>query len=512
MNETLSHWKPGPLSIGWASRDVSTDQPVAIRGQFYLRISEGVLDPVSVTALALDNGEDAALFLSCDNVGIQAFLMTMIRDRVRRAEPSLPAGKIIVHATHAHSGGDLYEGPDAFPCALPRMPGEEYQAFFADRAAEALVEAWRSRRPGQVAWGFGYAVTSYSRRTVYFDDTAQRPGAVKRPGLTVNGHAVMYGKTNDPQFSHFEAGADPFVNLLYTFTPDGTLTGAIVNVPCPSQCSMHEWRLTADFWHEVRCTLQARHGAIFLLPQCAAAGDLETKVLHCQAAHERRLRLKGATQRQEIAGRIAAAFDEVLAWAAKDRRDHLVLAHRTRTVALTRRRITREEYDIEVRQLAQLEQEPFATEGDPRARLQHDSILASQRRRCQSVIRRFESQDAEPTLPMELHVVRLGDIALASNRFELYMDYMHRIQGRSPAVQTFIIQLAGSEAGEGGGTYLATRRGAEGRGYSASPYCNLVSPDGGQELVEETLHDLEALWQPPHDAPTTASPQGEKQA
>jgi len=32
---------------------------------------------------------------------------------------------------------------------------------------------------------------------------------------------------------------------------------------------------------------------------------------------------------------------------------------------------------------------------------------------------------------MELHVVCLGDIAFTTNRFELYMDYMHRIQARS---------------------------------------------------------------------------------
>ena len=31
------------------------------------------------------------------------------------------------------------------------------------------------------------------------------------------------------------------------------------------------------------------------------------------------------------------------------------------------------------------------------------------------------------------------------------------------------------------------------KGYSATPYCNLVSPKGGQELVEETLKMLEEM-------------------
>lgn len=482
------------LSVGWAIRDVSTDKPVGIRGQFYLRLSEGVMDPVTVTSLALDNGADAVIFLACDTVGINSSIVKMIRERVRKADPSVPAEKIVINATHAHTGGDLYDSSDEFPCALPRMPGPEYQVFFADHAAAAVVEAWKKRKPGQVAWGFGYATTSYSRRTVYFDDTSRRPDAVSRPGMMVNGHAMMYGETNDPQFSHFEAGADPFVNFLYTFDAKGKLTGAIINVPCPSQCSMHEWRLTADYWNEVRENIRKQYGNVFVLPQCAAGGDLETIVLHYKKAHQRRLELKGTTQRQEIADRITAAFTEVLDRASKDRRAQAPLAHKVRTVTLAKRFITKAEYEDEMIQLAKLKEEPYAAKGTPKERLMHDSTLEARRHRCQAVIKRYETQDAEPKLPMELHVVRLGDVAFASNRFELYMDYMHRIQAQSPAVQTFVIQLAGTEVGAGGGSYLATQRGAEGKGYSATQYCNLVSPAGGQELVVETLKDLKELW------------------
>jgi len=69
---------------------------------------------------------------------------------------------------------------------------------------------------------------------------------------------------------------------------------------------------------------------------------------------------------------------------------------------------------------------------------------------------------------------------------------MHRIQARSPFEQTFVVQLAGQPGNEGG-SYLCTERGAWGRGYSASMFCNLVSPQGGQELVEETVKILKAI-------------------
>ena len=71
------------------------------------------------------------------------------------------------------------------------------------------------------------------------------------------------------------------------------------------------------------------------------------------------------------------------------------------------------------------------------------------------------------------------------------MDYQHRIQARSPFEQTFIVQLVTGP--NGCGSYLATERGEANKGYSASPYCNQVSPKGGQQLVEETLKALEGM-------------------
>ncbi len=477
------------LSIGWATRDVSSDKPVGIHGQFYLRISEKILDPITVTALAIDNGEDSAIFLSGDVTGFYGFIVKKIRDRVRQNAPELPAEKIVMHATHTHTTGDIAgmakSGTD-FQCDLELAPAEEYQEFFIASAAEAIIEAWRSRKPGAVAWGYGFAVTGHSRRTVYFDDTSKRPNSISTPGMCVDGHARMYGQTNDPMFSHYEAGADHFINLLYTFDADRQLTGAIINVPCPSQCSEHEWALSADFWHEVRQNLRRTHGDLFILPQCAPAGDLSPRLLHYHKAQARRFKLKATTERQEIADRITAAFDEVLAWASKDCRDALPLKHEILPIGMARRLITAAEYAENVAALAELDTQTFATQGTAKERLIHDSILAARRNRARRIIARYQTQDQQPDIPMNLHVIKLGEIAFAFNPFELYMDYMHRIQARSPFEQTFIVQLTGDESMPQYG-YLATDRAEWGGGYSASLYCNTVSPAGGRQLVEATL-------------------------
>jgi hypothetical protein len=502
--------------IGWSSRDVSTTEPVDIPGQFHVRVSQGIIDPVTVSALVIDNGEDSVIFLSADIVVIRSCLLDKIRAKVAEFNPEIPVLKILMNATHTHTGPTTYGGKtelmsgsstassDELPdSGIEIASADAYQDFFTTQAAEAVVEAYVKRTSGGIAYGYGYAVVGHSRRVVYLDDLSKRSGAVINSTSGVSGHAAMYGNTNDPMFSHYEAGADHFINLLYTFDAGGKLTGAVVNVPCPSQNSGGENRLSADYWNEAREAIRAKYGNIFILPQCAAGGDLSPVILHYKKAETRRFELKYGTDnpknvsgyfaRKDIGERIASAFTEVLDWAKKDIKTALPIKHVVETVNLSKRLISKDEYKYAKTELKQLDKQKFKEDGTPLEQLRSNSILLAGRNRCRRIIIRYETQVAEPKLPMELHVLRIGDIAFAANRFELYMDFQHRMQARSPFEQTFIVQLCGTP-GADGGTYLATERGEWGRGYSASMFCNVVSPQGGQELVEETVKVLKDIY------------------
>ena len=91
-----------------------------------------------------------------------------------------------------------------------------------------------------------------------------------------------------------------------------------------------------------------------------------------------------------------------------------------------------------------------------------------------------------------MHVIRLGDVAFATNRFEIFMDYEQRIQARSPFVQTFVVQLT-AQPERDSGTYLPTERGLWGRGFGASIYDNQVTPAAGQMIVDETVKLLNEM-------------------
>jgi len=488
------------LKIGWASRDVSTNEPVNIPGQFHMRINRGVLDPVTVTALVIDNGEDLAAFLSADLVVMRRGLVDESRAKLKALCPEFPVEKLIMNATHAHTGPAHYtEGEDVIPHpGFEIASADAYRDYLSTQIAEAVAEAYNTRKPGGVGYGYGYAVVAHSRRVVYFDDISRRPGAETNSLTSVNGHAAMYGNTNDDNFSHYEAGADHFLNLLFTTDPEGRLTGAIVNVPCPSQCSEQRYTLTADYWHDTRKAIRARFGDIFILPQCAAAGDLSPRILHYRDAQERRFRLKygerdkDLCERSDIAQRIAEGFAEVWSWAQKDIHRCMPLRHTVETVELPKRMVSEQERQEAEAGLRSMDGEELWYEGDPDTVLRHNCAVVYGRGRYQEILERCEVQKTEKTLPMELHAVRLGDLAFATNRFELYMDYQHRIQARSPFQQTFIVQLCG-QPGPEGGSYLCTERGREGRGYSASVFDNLAGTEAGQVLVEESLRLLRAL-------------------
>ena len=499
--------KPAPLRIGWGYRDVSTSLPVVIPGGWTRPVSKGMADRLTVTALAIDNGFDAVLFLSCDHVHMGLGYVKFIHAEARKLDPTIPPlTKWIVNATHTHAGPQLYgPGRHGIPEGVPFDDKGEYRTFFFESAARAAVEAWKTRAPGKVAWGYGYVVGGFSRRTVYDRDlsaedrflTAQMRAHRNAPVLT--GRCTMHGP-NLPEFSHYEAGMDPFANFLFTFDMKDKLTGAVINLSTTAQCgSPKPGYLSADFWYETRQALRNKYGDIRILPQCAAAGDITPKHQHYHEAQTRRLALKygdrtanRVTQyRLDLADRIVESFDEVLSWASKDKRRILPLCHSVINPQLERAVYSEADIAETKRRLAEVEALPPTETLPPAKRLREESYRNTLRFKYTRVLQLSEAVKKQPTLPSVFHIVRLGPIAFASNPFELFIDYMHRIQRQSPYEQTFIVQLAHMGGAHGG--YLPTERAVANKGYSAEPYSYSTAPAGGATLVRETLKELRRL-------------------
>ena len=492
------------MKIGWSKREISINEPVNLFGQMYMRLSEGIMDPCFVTALCFDDGTEdgSVIFCTCDLEALREDFIEMTKQALRRRNPCIPADHVIINATHTHTGGDVSDSPETTPDGVPFYHGRKYRTFVTEKCAEAIEEAWNNRAEGGIAYGYGYAAVSHSRRVVYTEDKSKTSGR-----NAPNGFAVMGGKTNDPTFSHYEAGEDSRLSALFTFDSNKNLTGILVNVPCPSQCCDSFEVMSADYWADVRDLAGKEFGQdVYVLPQCAAAGDLTPPVYHMQQAERRRLALKYGFSfetpeeadygwrmgmRKEISGRILESIKEIFTWAKTEIITDGPIRYISREVALDRRMITDEEKATSEANILIQRKKAEENGSVPPERLRE--VLGRQNAfiaRNQDILKRYEEQKTVPTVTTTVHAARIGDVGFVTSRFEVFIDYMHRIQARSPFLQTFFVQLAGDE----GASYLPTERAFKNKGYSASLYDNPVSPKGGQEYVEEALKMLNELY------------------
>ncbi|HUT36289.1 MAG TPA: hypothetical protein VNE39_22565 [Planctomycetota bacterium] len=475
--------RAGRLSIGWAAADITPPEPVALCGQFQIRVSRRVNDPLSATALAIEardeNGVlDQAVLVSTDVVALRRRDLERVRELVKPRAPDLDPAKILIGATHTHTAPVLvdareegYHPHDIMPTFVYRVPEKgvmqprDYAELFAARVADAVVEAWKGRKPGGVSWSLAYAVVGHNRRAHYS-----------------NGRSQMYGATDRPDFDTFESTFDPGVELLFTWDAEQKLTGVVVNLACTSQEVESADYVSADFWHDARLELRKRHGeGLFVLPQCSAAGDQSPHLLfRKQAEATLRKRRGNLSPRQEIGRRIATAVADGLELAKGDIRTELPFAHKMQMIPLPVRKVTKQEYEAAKKGYEGLE---------ARGLDKLDSPSYIRWRLNKNIAARFEIQDEQNVYQTEVHTMRLGDIAFATNPFELYIDYGLRMKARSPAEQTFVVQCACDAL-----AYLPTERGVAGGHYSAEIMSNIVGPEGGRVLVERTVESLKAMW------------------
>jgi hypothetical protein len=470
------------LWIGAASADITPKPPVALTGFQTVRITRTIQSPLTANVLALESRQgsgviDQAILVSCDLCVIRPGIQEGFRKHVAARLLGFDITKLFLAATHTHSAPvlvqDQYDEKDYGDATQPK----DYLPLLYERIGEAVVKAWASRAVGAVGRGLGHAVVGHNRRVVYAD-----------------GHAQMLGNTNDPLFRHIEGYEDHAVDILCFYDDKKRMKAAAITLACTAQMSQGDTVVSADFWHDARERLRQRYGKeLCVLGFCAPAGDQCPHLSYRKKSEARMDRLRRLTRTQELGRRIAQAFFDSADAIAKDIRDDVPLVHRVERVDLPTRIITDAEYAIAKKVCDEI-----------KARKERGKWDAWVGRLYGGVCERYlDQRKGRRVYTMELHVLRLGDVAIATNPFELYVDYGVQIEARSAAEQTILIQLAAT--GSESGYYVPTPRAvAAGKlsespmnNYSATVMTNVVGPEGAQVLVDRTVEAIRRLWTVP---------------
>jgi hypothetical protein len=464
------------LHIGTAVADITPALPVALDGQFNMRIAHTAATPLTANVVALESRDgnrslDLAVMVSCDLVGVPVDLIAMVRNEVHKQLPQLDVSKIFLNAIHTHTAPVMANDEElAWGYPIPKTgvtQVEAYKTFFAKRVADAIIKAWNNRKPGSVTWGLSHAVVGYNRRVVYADGSAQ-----------------MYGKTNVPEIRNLEGYEDHNVNTLFFWNQAKKLIAVNIELACPAQEVENDTIVNADYWHPVREALKKHYGAdLCVLGWIGAAGDQSPHLMYRKDADERMRKLRNLSRLDEISRRVVRAVDEAYEAVKNDQHTDVQLIHKVEKISLPEQLVT-EAQCADAKAISK--EAENLIKADPKAAVNNLAKM----KWYGGVVKRFEKQktNPHPKYEMELHVIRIGDVAICTNEFELFTDYGIRMQSRSKALQTFVIQLAGP------GTYLPTEKAVKGGSYSAIIESFNVGPEGGQMLVDRTVDLINSMW------------------
>jgi hypothetical protein len=466
---------------GWAMEDITPDGPVSLQGQFYERISEYVQSPLMATALAMELSDgntavEQAILVSLDVVMIPGKLQDTLRMIVKDKIPDFDTRKLVLNAIHTHASFS------------PALRSKDIEMLLS-RLSKVVVTAWNNREPSGISYGLGYAVVGHNRRVKFSDGTSE-----------------MYGNTARPDFTGIEGPSDPSVDMLFTWNLKKKLTGVIMNVSCPAQVTESKYYVSSDYFGEVRKHLNERFsGKVYVLPQIGAAGDQSPRDLSAgyKAGEPNMWDVPGIV---EIGNRLMKTFDDVYAVAENSIRTKPVFSHVVEDITLPVRKYTEDELakateivdEIKSREPADPDSPQSAWNRFLKEMKDNEKVMEygpwdnklsdfGQLRAYEGVIRGYNSQKVNPEFTFEMHVIRLGDVVIATNPFELFAEYGMRITGRSKASQVFIVELCGDHSG-----YLPTAEAAIRGGYSG--ITTRIGPPGGDTLVEKTVGLINALW------------------
>ena len=495
------------LKIGWAEVDITPPKKTALAGQFAERISQYVEKPITITAMAIDSGDDQAIMCSLDLVMFRTPAIQEVRRLLAGNTLGIDPQKVIFSVIHTHTGPEVANSRE--PAAvvsgfrtlmepyIPKgkkyvesapvnddpdlMDTGEYFGLLVDWCVEAITKAWNDRKPSSFSNAFGRAAVGMCRRAVYSDGSAQ-----------------MWGNTDTAVFEQLEGGNDSGIELLFVYGEDQKVTGIVANLACPAQCVQHRLFVSPDFWGEVKVLLRQYFGQeLFVLCQCSAAGDQcpvdlvrwvepESDVNDPNLKRTDPLKRKADPSMFDLAGmrkvgkRIAREIIDVYEEGLDAPQTDVEFHHLVQNYPLPLRRVTLEDAERARQAIRDYMKD---VEGDV------DFNDAAKLQIHMGILRRLKQQEQMNVFETEVHILRMGTVAFATNPFELFLDFGNQIKARSKAEQTFLVQLANGSAG-----YLPTEKAEKGGHYSAFVSSGNVGHVGGEMLVRQTLHDIQTLF------------------
>ncbi len=138
------------LTIGASAVDITPARSLHLFGYPYVeRFSTGVHDPLFASAFYLHDGQQAALFISCDIIFVPKALAAHARETIEEST-GVPAANVLIAATHTHSGpGTVRYLSNEEDSTVPE-PNSDYLKQLEAGIVSAAQQAVSTARPAEI--------------------------------------------------------------------------------------------------------------------------------------------------------------------------------------------------------------------------------------------------------------------------------------------------------------------------------------------------------------------------
>lgn len=451
------------LNVGFAIKDITPEPGLTLSG-FAARCnqpSEGVDDPLSVFALAIDDGTISGLLLVFDLLGLGPELLEEIQTELDCALPELPRESRVLCCTHTHSA------PATITLLGCGIPERAYWDRVIAAARDAALDACSSRRPAVMrVTSAELTGLNYNRRRIMRDGTVVMSQYPNRPVKKVG-----------PLLTRMQ--------LIRFDDEEGHGIAGIASWPT-HPCTVCSQQITADYPGELRRRLAAKYGLPFLF-LTGACGNINPPWQEMT----RETMLRNVEAMMELA-------DDV-AWPPVVVTEALVINKRTLSLKyspLPPRDELQAMYDGMV-MLAETGSAPAETlasmanilnvapgeEAGPMTRY----MAATLAQWCKNVLDRVDQPE---TCDVALTVWKLGPLVLCFVSAEVFVEYALQLQSHFPDLDITVVSYASPNVG-----YLPTDEALGEGGYevdSAYRFYNHPAPFavGAEGQVVGALEEL----------------------
>jgi hypothetical protein len=421
------------LQIGVARADITPPVGIPMVGFAGRDEASHVHDPLTATALVLDDGQGPAALVCVDLLSSSLKTAADLRQTISTVS-GIPAERIGLAYAHNHYGPDVDRSKSDLV--------EAYRENLRHVLGGAVLQARGALQPARLGVGWGQSDIGVNRRE-------------KQPD-----GSIVLGQNPDGPVDH-QVGVARFDDA------DGRPLATLVNYAChPVSQARQMQALSADIPGSMREVVEHLTGAPALYVQ-GACGDVDP--VRMEPSHE---------PARSLGTRLGC--EVVRVWETIQTQEASGLEVARRTVPLPGYRYDSEEKASQL--VDELEQavERLSSQGGSAS-----ALVWAQRRlkRARQVLDSWRQGGELPPVEAELQAWRIGDLALATASGEIFNQIGRRIKEGSPFAETFFVGYLNGSIG-----YVPVREAYPEGGYEVTHACQ-VDPEAG-DLVENGCLEL----------------------